>query len=322
MAVLFGFLFLCLFAMLLVVIAFGHGVLESRRKKQVQKILETVSAKPREAPVVLLLNLAEKEHSFQRFIQGLNAAGRLKSMLAQSGLEWTLGKWITATLASLILGLLVGVWIEHRGLTWFVIPIFAAGFSMLPSAYVSIKRKKRMGKFEEQFPEALDFLARAMRAGHAFSVSFELICEEIPNPLGKEFRTFFNEQNLGAPLETAMANLVQRVPLLDVRFFASAVILQRQTGGNLGEILIRLSAVIRERFQLKGKVKAASAHGKMTSIILTLLPVGTMLGLMAAAPAYLQGMADDPDGRKLIVAAISAMFMGFLIMRKITNIEV
>jgi tight adherence protein B len=302
-------------------VAVGHSVVESSRKKQVQKILETVSAKPQEAPV-LLLDPAAREDFLQRFIKGLNAGARLNSMLSQSGLEWTVNTWMISTLVASFVGLVFGMWVQHRGLTWLVVPGFVAAFGLIPSAYVIMKRKKRLATFEEQFPDALDFLARAMRAGHAFSVSFELICEEIPDPLGKEFRTFFNEQNLGAPIETAMGNLVKRVPLLDVRFFASAVILQRQTGGNLGEILNRLSAVIRGRFQLKGKVKAAAAHGKMTSIILTLLPVGTMLGLMVVAPTYLQGMADDPDGKKLIAAAIIAMLMGFLIMRKITNIEV
>ncbi|MFL6446384.1 MAG: type II secretion system F family protein [Bryobacteraceae bacterium] len=321
MTVLFGFLFLCLFAVILIVVAIGHSVIESRRKKQVTKILETVSAREQVSPV-LLLDPVTKGDLLQKFVKGLNAAERLNSILSQSGLDWTLTKWTSRTLLAAFLGLVCGIWIHHRGLTWLVVPAFAVGFSLLPLGYVGMKRSKRLGKFEEQFPDALDFLTRAMRAGHGFAVSFELICEEIPDPLGKEFRTFFNEQNLGAPLETAMGNLVSRVPLLDVRFFASAVILQRQTGGNLGEILNRLSAVIRGRFQLKGKVKAASAHGRMTSLILTLLPVGTMLGLTLVAPTYLQSMADDPDGRKLITAAISALIMGFFIMRKITNIEV
>jgi len=321
MTLLFLFLFLGLFAVILIVVAFGLSVNETRRKKQVEKILETVSATPYEAPV-LLLDAAPKEDLAQRLIQGLNSGAKLKCMLVQSGLDWTLKTWMSYTVTAAGLGFFLGSWVQHRGLNWIVIPVLAAGTSLLPSGYVAWKRSKRLSTFEEQFPDALDFLARAMRAGHAFTVSFELICEEIPDPLGKEFRTFFNEQNLGAPIEKAMANLASRVPLLDVRFFASAVILQRQTGGNLGEILSRLSSVIRERFQLKGKVKAASAHGKVTSMILTLLPVGTMLGLMVVAPAYLQGMANDPDGLKLIGASIIAMGTGFLIMRKITNIEV
>ena len=118
---------------------------------------------------------------------------------------------------------------------------------------------------EEQFPESLDFLARSMRAGHAFSISLEMLGEEMADPLGQEYRTLFNEQNLGAPLDVALRNFAERVPLLDVRFFTSSVLLQKQTGGNLSEILGRLAYVIRERFRLKGQVKAASAHGRMTA---------------------------------------------------------
>src|SRR6185503_11413275 len=167
-------------------------------------------------------------------------------------------------------------------------------------------RKKRLGALEEQFPESLDFLARSMRAGHAFTISLEMVGEEMADPLGQEFRTMFNEQNLGAPLDIALGNFTNRVPLLDCRFFSSSVMLQKQTGGNLSEILSRLAYVIRERFRLKGQVKAASAHGRMTAGILTVLPICTMVGLLIVAPGYLQGMAADPDGKWLIVGAVIA----------------
>ena len=150
--------------------------------------------------------------------------------------------------------------------------------STLPYLYVRQKRQKRLNALEEQFPEALDFLSRSMRAGHAFSISLEMVGEEMADPLGQEFRALFNEQNLGAPLDVALRNFGLRVPLLDVRFFTSSVLLQKQTGGNLSEILTRLAYVIRERFRLKGQVKAASAHGRLTATILTLLPVGHHAG--------------------------------------------
>jgi tight adherence protein B len=143
----------------------------------------------------------------------------------------------------------------------------ALTFGVLHYVFVRKKRAKRLDQLEEQFPEALDFLARSMRAGHAFSISLEMIGEELPDPLGQEFRTLFNEQNLGAPLDVALRNFTNRVPLLDCRFFTSSVLLQKQTGGNLSEILARLAYVIRERFRLKGQVKAASAHGRMTATI-------------------------------------------------------
>jgi tight adherence protein B len=192
----------------------------------------------------------------------------------------------------------------------------------LPYFYMRIKRSRRLAEFEEQFPEALDFLARSMRAGHAFSVSLEMLGAESPDPLGQEFRTLFNEQNLGAPLDVAFGNMLRRLPLVDVRFFVSSVLLQRQTGGNLSEILVRLSYVIRERFRLKGQVKAASAHGRMTATILTIMPIVLMFAMLVIAPGYLQSMANDPDGKYLIIAAIVAQILGYYFIRKIIRIKV
>ena len=146
--------------------------------------------------------------------------------------------------------------------------------------------------------------------------------QELPDPLGQEFRTLFNEQNLGAPIDVALRNFSTRVPLLDVRFFTSSVLLQKQTGGNLSEILSRLAYVIRERFRLKGQVRAASAHGRLTATILTLLPVGTMLCMLVVAPGYLQSMAEDPDGKWLIGGAIVAQVLGNFFIKKIINIKV
>jgi tight adherence protein B len=184
------------------------------------------------------------------------------------------------------------------------------------------KRKKRLDTLEEQFPEALDFLSRSMRAGHAFTITLQMVGEELTDPLGQEFRTLFNEQNLGATLEAALRNFAERVPLLDVRFFTSSVLLQKQTGGNLAEILTRLAYVIRERFRLKGQVRAASAHGRLTATILTILPIATMLGMLLVAPGYLQGMAADPDGKWLVGASIAAQFLGYYFIRKIITIKV
>jgi len=192
----------------------------------------------------------------------------------------------------------------------------------LPYFFLRRKRTRRLAAFEEQFPEALDFLARSMRAGHAFTISLRMASEDLPDPLGLEFRTLFNEQNLGAPLDTALDNLADRVPLLDVRFFVSAVVLQKQTGGNLGEILTRLGQVIRGRFQLKGQVKAASAHARVTALVLTILPAATAVLMMMAAPAYLQSMLNDPDGKKLIAGSIVGQIVGQLVIRKIIRIKV
>jgi tight adherence protein B len=209
---------------------------------------------------------------------------------------------------------------------FFVYPGTSAALALLLAAlpYMVLRRKRtrRLAAFEEQFPEALDFLARSMRAGHAFTISLRMASEDLPDPLGLEFRTLFNEQNLGAPLDTALANLAERIPLLDVRFFVSAVVLQKQTGGNLGEILTRLGYVIRQRFQLKGQVKAASAHGRITALVLTILPAATAILMLLAAPTYLQSMLDDPDGQKLIAGSIVGQIVGQLVIRKIIRIKV
>jgi tight adherence protein B len=161
-----------------------------------------------------------------------------------------------------------------------------------------------------------------VRAGHAFLISLSMVGEHVPEPLSTELRTLFNEINLGAPLDKALENLTFRVPLLDFKFFMSTVLLQRQTGGNLNEILGRLAYVIRERFRLKGEVKASSAHGRMTAGILTLLPALTGLALLAVAPGYLQGMAKDPDGKYMMVGAGVAVLMGNYFIRRIIKIKV
>jgi tight adherence protein B len=187
---------------------------------------------------------------------------------------------------------------------------------------VSMKRSKRLDELEAQLPDALDFLSRSMRAGHAFTISLEMVGEEIHEPLGQEFRALFNEQNLGASLERSFANFAKRVPIPDVRFFNSAVLLQRQTGGNLSEILNRLSHIIRERFRLKGQVKAVSAHGRLTATILTLLPIATLGGLIVMSPGYLDPMMASSLGRKILVIGVAAQVIGNICIRKIIKIKV
>ena len=149
-----------------------------------------------------------------------------------------------------------------------------------------------------------------------------MLGQDLEDPLGQEFRGLFNEQNLGAPLDVALHNFAVRVPLTDARFFTSSVLLQKQTGGNLSEILTRLSYIIRERFRLKGQVKAASAHGRLTATILTVLPLATAVCMILVAPEYLKGMFDDPDGKKLIAAAIVAQVLGKFFINRIIDIKV
>jgi tight adherence protein B len=266
----------------------------------------------------------ENEHpsGLKRLLNSLQFSKHAEEQIQQAGLNWSANRLLAAMVLMMIPGFGLGMLVPFlfNGPTTSI--AMALFFGSIPYLVVRAKRKKRLNTLEEQFPESLDFLARSMRAGHAFSISLEMLGEEMADPLGQEFRALFNEQNLGAPIDLALRNFSTRVPLLDVRFFTSSVLLQKQTGGNLSEILSRLAYVIRERFRLKGQVKAASAHGRLTATILTLLPVVTMLALLFVAPGYLQGMAEDSDGKYLIGGAIVAQILGNFFIKKIINIKV
>jgi tight adherence protein B len=315
--------FLLVFTLVLVAVATGQKVYESWRSRQVATRLRTIVEPPLPGTPHLLKDPEGKDQPIlDRLLAGVDFTRRLDARIRQAGLSWSTGALLVRTAAfgaaGAVLGFLLPVELPPASRA----PLLGALVATLPYLYVHRKRRKRLNEIEQQLPEALDFLARSMRAGHAFTMSLEMLGEEMQPPLGTEFRTLFNEQNLGASVELALENLTERVPLLDVRFFASAVMLQRQTGGNLNEILSRLAYIIRERFRLKGQVQAASAHARMTALILTLLPVATTLGLLVIAPDYLRGMAADPDGRHLIIGAIVAQIVGNVVMRQIINIKV
>lgn len=313
--------FLVLFAVVMVAVSVGYRVLEGQRKKQVEGMLNVISGNPAEAlqPVVLDPRVEDR---LETFFQKTGEIERLRKFIQQAGLTWSPTRLVTAILIMAILGALLGSFLRPLGFVALSIPLGMLLFGSFPWLYVRFKRTKRLAEIEAQLPEALDFLARSMRAGHAFAISLEMLGQESPDPLGQEFRVLFNEQNLGAPLDVAMANFSDRIPLLDIRMFVSCVLLQRQTGGNLSEILIRLAYVIRERFKLKGQVKAASAHGRMTATILSILPLVMLVALPFVAPGYLQGMAKDPDGKWMIAGAIAAQLVGYYIMRRIVDIKV
>jgi tight adherence protein B len=315
--------FVVIFALVLVATSAGLKFYEARRKKQVSEMLQTASGEP----VVKVSNLLkdidpDQPTGFKALVSRLQFSRHAQEQIQQAGLSWSPSRLLIAMGLAMIPGLGIGAWSKLllNGTTSAV--VFALITGAIPYMIVRYKRTKRLNALEAQFPDALDFLARSMRAGHAFSISLEMIGEEIADPLGQEFRALFNEQNLGAPLDIALRNFTLRVPLLDVRFFTSSVLLQKQTGGNLSEILARLAYVIRERFRLKGQVRAASAHGRLTATILALLPIGTMLGLLVVAPGYLQGMAADNDGKWMIGGAIFAQILGNFCIKKIINIKV
>jgi len=260
-------------------------------------------------------------HVVMRLLQRLEMRDRLHRLLEQAGLRWKVARLMHGCLAMFLAGYATG-WVlfpaEHRQLAF--IPALICGAS--PLIYVIRKRSERMHKFEEQFPESLEFVARSMRAGHAFSVSLEMIHREFQEPLAGEFRRTFEEHNLGMPLELCLEKLAVRVPSLDVHFFVSAVMLQKRTGGNLAEILDKLAYLMRERFKLRGRIKAISAHGRMTGTALTLIPIGVALLMFWANPDYVRFFFNDELGNYMMGGAVLLQLIGYGIIQKIVNIEV
>jgi tight adherence protein B len=315
--------FIILFAVVLLSVSVGLKFLESRRKKEVTSMLKTASGEAPQAKAQILKEIKESGNSFlDKVFHSLDLVKKIQEYIRQADLTWSVEGFAIFSLIGLIIGALLGTRLKMLPHALMGPMMCGMALGIAPFLYVWRARSKRLHALEEQLPDALDFLARSMRAGHAFVISLQMVGEELPDPMGREFRTLFNEHNLGAPLENAMRAMCDRIPLLDLRFFSSAVMLQKQTGGNLSDILTRLSYVIRERFRLRGQVKAASAHGRMTAMILGGLPIVTVIALLFVAPGYLNGMADDPDGRKLIGGAIVGQFIGNMVIRKIINIQV
>ena len=183
-------------------------------------------------------------------------------------------------------------------------------------------RKKRFDKFAAQLCEALELVARALRAGHSLAAGMHVVAEEMPDPVSQEFGRVYEEQNLGISLEQAMRNLGERMPNLDLQFFVTAVIIQRTTGGDLAEILDKIGYVIRERFKIKGMVQALTGEGRISGIVLLALPFGLLLLMMNISPDYIKLLWEDPRGQKMAAFGIVMMIIGALVIRKIVNIKI
>jgi tight adherence protein B len=228
--------FVVVFVLVLLAVSVGMKFFDARRKKQVGDMLKTAAGEPVTTVANLLKEAeADKPTGLKRAVQSLQFSRHAQQQIQQAGMNWSASRLLMAMGLMAIPGLGIGALAPFL-LNGPVTAIALAGtLAAMPYLYVRHKRTKRLARFEEQFPEALDFLSRSMRAGHAFTISLEMLGEELPNPLGQEFRTLFNEHNLGAPLDVALRNFNERVPSLDARFFTSSVLLQKQTGGNLSE---------------------------------------------------------------------------------------
>jgi len=192
----------------------------------------------------------------------------------------------------------------------------------LPFVFLRIKRTRRLRTFEEAFPEALDLVSRALKAGHAFATGLKMVADEMPEPIGPEFRKTFDEQNFGLPLKDALTNLTVRIPLLDVRFFSTAVLIQRETGGNLSEILENLSHVVRERFKILRQVRVYTAHGRLTGYVLLGLPAFLAIALAFINPEHMQLLFTERMGHMMLGATVVMQTIGYFWIRQVVKIEV
>jgi tight adherence protein B len=254
-----------------------------------------------------------------RMLQGANWARRLEVLLIQADIKMKTGPFVMTMLVSA-----AGVWLATDMLLKrpFVGAVLGVLAGTIPIYVVRYKKQKRTLSFEEQFPDALDMLTSALRAGLALTAAVQVVAEEAPDPVGKEFRVLFEENRLGLDMKHAVQMMSERVDSTEARLFATALILQRETGGNLAEVLEGTAAVIRDRFRILRDVRTMTAQARMSGGILMLLPMALALTIMVLAPEYLMGLVHDPAGKYLIPMALFLQLTGFLIMRRIVDIKV
>jgi tight adherence protein B len=243
----------------------------------------------------------------------------LDRQLQQSGLKWSVARFITYTLLCAAAGAFAGFVLHTPAL---VLGAFAALAGLLPTMVLRRKRAKRVRQLERQLPDAADLIARALRAGHSFPAALGMVGQELPEPLGGEFALVFDEINYGVSMNDALLNMVSRVPVEDLRYFVIAVLIQREAGGNLAEILGSISSIIRERLKLLGKVRVLSAEGRLSAWVLAVLPFALLALLTALNPGYISVFWKDPAGVQLAGVAITMMLFGILWMRKVVRIHI
>ena len=255
----------------------------------------------------------------QRALQALPPAAVLDRLLLQAGRQQTVAQLLGWCLAALLGGLLLGTLL---GLPLSLLAGLGALGAALPLLHLRRAQQQRLKRIEQQLPDALDLMGRAMRAGHAFPTALKMAGDEMAAPLGSEFRAVFDEVNFGVAMSDALGNLASRVPSTDLRYFVVAVLIQRETGGNLSELLGSISAIIRDRLKLLGQIRVLSAEGRMSAWILGLMPFAVALMMQLTSPDFLSVLYLDSGGRKMLVTAGVMMALGILIIRKVTRIRI
>jgi tight adherence protein B len=257
--------------------------------------------------------------ALNRLVLRTNAGSWLRKLIEQSGIKTTPSAFVIMTV----------VLAAGAGLTVSVlwpIPFLPLGAALVaggvPMFFLMNRRSARMYKFEEMFPEGLDLISRALRAGHAFQTSLGMVAEELKEPVGPEFKKTFDQQNFGLPLRDALNQMSERVPVLDVRFFVTAVLIQRETGGNLSEILDNLAHVIRERFKIRRQIRVHTAHGRFTAFVLLSLPPALGIVLSMLNPEHMKLLFEDRMGQMALLVALVMQGIGFFWISRVIKIEV
>lgn len=315
------FLLLLLFIAFLILIEVVFKSIKGWRnpeKRQVEKRLEKLTSQKYEFEnPELVKKIKYSDIPFlDSFFSKFSVFYRMLRSLEQANIKNSLGYFILMTIAAVVIGvallrvhLLLGV-------------IVATVFGILPSGYVYFKKKKRMQKFEKQLPDAMDLIARSLRAGLAFSGALKIVSDEFPDPVGLEFAKTINEINFGISTEEALKNFASRIDCPDLKFFVLSVILQKETGGNLAEILENIGRLIRERFKFHGKVRALSAEGKLSAIILIAVPFFIAGIVSIFNPGYIQTLRDEPAGNIMIIGAFIMMIIGISVLRKMVSLKI
>jgi tight adherence protein B len=292
--------------------------LESRLREVSQPAESTESA----AAKVKQLFKAEESGplpALDRFMRGSEKGSALTRWIEQSGTGKSVGSLlVTAVVFAIVLAFAVTLVVRAP---W-GLPVGAVIGFAIPFMLLQYKRSKRLRKFEEEFPEALDLISRALKAGHAFATGLKMVADEMHEPVGPEFRKTFDEQNFGLPLKDALDNLTQRVPIIDVRFFATAVLIQRETGGNLSEILENLAHVVRERFKILRQVRVYTAHGRLTGYVLLALAPLLCFALMFINPDHMNLLFRERMGQMMLMGATVMQVIGYIWLKQVVKIEV
>ena len=270
-------------------------------------------------PDILRKRMLSEVPIWDRILSSLSVAKRLDRLLEQANIQQPLGFFVLLTLLLALAGFLGISFTTTSPVTPIIV---GALLGAIPFYYVCTKKKRRMKKLESQLPDGLALIARALRAGHAFSSGMSLVVDEFDDPLGTEFGKAMDEINFGVSVADALKNLAARVNSSDIKYFVVSVIIQREAGGNLAEIMDKIAYVIHERFKLRGKIKVLSAEGKLTAIILAALPFLVIIALRLTNPEYINTLLAEPTGRIIAAVAGSMMVIGIFIMKRLIHIKV